>query len=211
MPSKKEKTRAKKIFDILLKEYPDPKPALNYSNPFELLVATILSAQTTDERVNIVTEKLFAKFKTPQDFAKVNPEDLYDYIYSTGFYKQKAKSLVNCCSELIEKFNGEIPQDLDLLTKLPGVGRKTASVVLGNAFGIPAIAVDTHVKRIAYLLYLTESKNPDKIEEDLKSLLPEDYWVKSSLLLQKHGRTVCFARKPECEKCKIANFCRKFE
>ncbi len=210
MPTKKEKERAKKIFDILALEYPNPKPALNFSTPFELLVATILSAQTTDERVNIVTEKLFAKYKTPEDYANANGEELEQEIFSTGFYKQKARSLRNCCKMLIEKYNGEIPKNLEEMTKLPGVGRKTASVVLGNAFGIPAIAVDTHVKRIANLLKLTNSKNPDKIEEDLKNLLPESYWTNSSHWLQKHGRTVCFARNPKCEKCKVARFCKKF-
>ncbi len=210
MPNKKEKERAKKIFDILAKEFPNPKPALNYNTPFELLVATILSAQTTDERVNIVTETLFKKYKTPQDYADANPEELQRDIFSTGFYKQKAKSLQNCCRMLIEKYGGEIPRDLDEMTKLPGVGRKTASVVLGNAFGIPAVAVDTHVKRIANLLGLTNSQNPDKIEADLKALLPENYWTNSSHWLQKHGRTVCFARNPKCEVCKVARFCKKF-
>ncbi len=211
MPTEKEKERAKKIFDILAKEYPDPKPALNYSSPFELLVATILSAQTTDERVNIVTESLFKKYKTPEDYVNAESEELQQDIFSTGFYKQKAKSLQNCCKMLLEKYDGEIPKDLEEMTKLPGVGRKTASVVLGNAFGIPAIAVDTHVKRIANLLKLTDSKNPDKIEADLKALLPESYWVNSSHWLQKHGRTVCFARNPNCEVCCVANFCKKFE
>jgi endonuclease-3 len=211
MPTKKEKERAKKIFDILAKEYPNPKPALNFSTPFELLVATILSAQTTDERVNIVTETLFKKYKTPEDYANADTAELEKDIFSTGFYKNKARSLQNCCRMLIEKYGGEIPRDLEEMTKLPGVGRKTASVVLGNAFGIPAIAVDTHVKRIANLLKLTNSKNPDKIEADLKALLPKSYWTNSSHWLQKHGRTVCFARNPKCEICKVARFCVKFE
>ncbi len=210
MKTKEEKRRAKRIFDILAKEYPNPKPALNYSTPFELLVATILSAQTTDERVNIVTENLFRKYKKPEDYANADLNELEQDIFSTGFYKNKAKSLRNCCAALIEKYGGEIPKSIEEMTKLPGVGRKTASVVLGNAFGIPAIPVDTHVKRLANLLQLTDSQNPDKIEQDLKELLPESYWTNSSHWLQKHGRTVCIARHPKCEICKVARFCKKF-
>ncbi len=205
-----KKARAKLIFDILEKEYPGVKPALNFSSPFELLVATILSAQCTDERVNIVTKDLFRKYKNAEDYVNVPREVLEKEIYSTGFYKMKAKNLQACCSALLERHNGKVPADFDELNKLPGVGRKTAAVVAGNGFGIPAIAVDTHVKRLANLLGLTESKNPDKIEEDMKKLLPESYWIKSSLLLQRHGRKICLARKPKCEECSVARFCKKF-
>ncbi|MFN3872432.1 MAG: endonuclease III [Ignavibacterium sp.] len=203
----KEKIRAKKIFDILKDEYPDAKIALNFSSPFQLLIATILSAQCTDQRVNIVTKDLFKKYKSPKDFLNVNDEELEKDIFSTGFYKQKAKSIKACCKELIEKYNGKVPNDFDELVKLPGVGRKTASVVAGNAFGIPAIAVDTHVKRLSNLLGFVETDNPDKIEMRLKELLPKEYWVLSSHLLATHGRKICIARRPKCEQCVISKYC----
>ncbi|HPN39310.1 MAG TPA: endonuclease III [Melioribacteraceae bacterium] len=196
-----------KIFDILSDEYPDVKPALDYSSPFELLVATILSAQCTDERVNIVTKSLFKKYKKPEDYIKVDINELEKDIFSTGFYKQKAKSIKKCCITLIEKFNGEVPNNFDALTNLPGVGRKTASVVAGNAFGIPAIAVDTHVKRLSNLLGFVETDNPEKIEFALKELLPESYWVNSSHYLATHGRRICNARNPKCNECVINIYC----
>ncbi len=205
-----EKERAKKIFSLLKKEYPNVKSALNFNSPFELLVATILSAQCTDERVNIVTESLFKKYKTPEDYVKANQEELEKDIYSTGFYRQKAKSIKKCCQALIEKYNGEVPADFDALTKLPGVGRKTASVVAGNAFGIPAIAVDTHVIRLSNLLGFVNTKDPVKIETKLKELLPKKDWVKASHLLASHGRKICIARRPKCAECVIANFCPAF-
>ncbi len=211
MPTKKEKEKAKIIFDILSKEYPNPKPALIYSSPFELLIATILSAQTTDENVNKVTVKLFAKYKKAEDYVNVPLEELQQDIFSTGFYKNKAKNLKGCCEALIKNHNGKVPVDFNALTKLPGVGRKTASVVLGNAFGIPAIAVDTHVKRLSNLIGLSKNSNPDKIEADLKSLLPEKYWTNSSHWLQFHGRKICIARRPKCSECIIANFCDYFK
>ncbi len=149
MTSKSEKIQANKIFSLLKKEYPKVKPALNFKSSFELLIATILSAQCTDERVNIVTRALFKKYKSPRDYIKVPNEELEKDIYSTGFYRQKAKSIKNCCGALIEEHNGKVPADFELLNKLPGVGRKTASVVAGNAFGIPSIAVDTHDQQLA--------------------------------------------------------------
>ncbi len=202
-----EVKRAGKIFQILKEEYPNAKPALNYKSPFELLIATILSAQCTDERVNIVTEKLFKKYKKPEDYIKVKNEELEKDIFSTGFYKQKAKSIKNCCSELIKKYEGKVPADFQALTKLPGVGRKTASVVAGNAFGIPSIAVDTHVVRLSNLLGFVDSNDPKKIEIKLKELLPEELWIVSSHLLMNHGRKVCIARRPRCEECIILNYC----
>ncbi len=211
MSTKEEKQRAKKIFDILKDEYPDPEPALNYNSPFELLIATILSAQCTDERVNIVTKDLFKKYKTPKDYIDADEEDLKKDIYSTGFYNQKAKSIKNCCKELVEKFNGEVPADFEKLNSLSGVGRKTASVVAGNVFDIPAIAVDTHVKRLSNLLGFVETKNPDKIEAELKELLPESYWVSSSHWLAIHGRKICIARKPKCLQCVLADDCPSFD
>jgi endonuclease-3 len=208
MNDKKEKLRAKKIFDLLKEEYPDAKIALNFSNPFQLLVATILSAQCTDQRVNIVTKELFKKYKSPKDFLNISDEELEKDIFSTGFYKQKAKSIKACCKALIENHNGKVPADFDELVKLPGVGRKTASVVAGNAFGIPAIAVDTHVKRLSNLLGFVDTDNPDKIEMRLKELLPEEYWILSSHLLATHGRKVCIANRPKCELCVIAKYCQ---
>lgn len=207
MNNDKEKIRARKIFDILKAEYPDAKIALDFSNPFQLLISTILSAQCTDQRVNIVTKDLFKKYKSPKDFLSVSNEELEKDIFSTGFYKQKAKSIKDCCRELVEKYDGKVPNDFNELVKLPGVGRKTASVVAGNAFGIPAIAVDTHVRRLSNLLGFVDTDNPDKIEMRLKELLPENYWILSSHLLATHGRKVCIARRPKCGQCVIAKYC----
>lgn len=202
-----EKTFALKIFKILSKEYPNVKPALIYNTPFELLIATILSAQCTDERVNIVTENLFKKYKKPEDYLNISITELEKDIFSTGFYKQKSKSIIETCKILVEKFNGVVPNNLEELIKLPGVGRKTASVVIGNAFGIPAIAVDTHVKRLSNLLGFIKSGDATKIELKLKELLPKKYWINSSHWLATHGRQVCFARNPKCEICVISKLC----
>jgi len=210
MISKEEKNRAKKIFTLLKKEYPKVKPALNFRTPFELLIATILSAQCTDARVNVVTAELFKKYKSPQDYLKVPKEEFEKDIFSTGFYRQKAKSIRNCCNILVEKYNSKVPADFDALTKLPGVGRKTASVVAGNAFNIPAIAVDTHVIRLSNLLGFVDTKNPIKIEKTLKELLPENNWINSSHWLASHGRKICIARRPKCEICVIASLCPSF-
>ena len=210
MPVKSNKDFAKKIIDILKKEYPKVKSALEYSNPFELLISTILSAQCTDERVNLVTKELFKKYKKPQDFVNLSNVELEKEIFSTGFYKQKAKSIIACCQELINNHKGKVPADFDELVKLPGVGRKTASVIAGNAFGIPAIAVDTHVKRLSNLLGFIDSQNPDKIEIRLKELLPESYWINSSHWLATHGRKICIANRPKCNECVIGDLCPSF-
>lgn len=210
MPPKSELNRASEIFSILKQEYQSPKPALEYSNPFELLIATILSAQCTDERVNIVTKSLFRKYKKPQDYLTVPLKEIEKAIFSTGFYRQKAKSIVQCCKELIEKYDGKVPAYFDELIKLSGVGRKTASVIAGNAFGIPAIAVDTHVIRLSNLLGFVETTNPVKIEFRLKELLPESDWVISSHLLASHGRKICIARRPKCSICVIGKYCPSF-
>lgn len=210
MSTKSNKDMAKQIFDILKKEYPKVKSALDYSNAFELLIATILSAQCTDERVNIVTKNLFKKYKKPQDFINLKNEELEKEIFSTGFYKQKAKSIKSCCDELIARHKGKVPDNFDELVKLSGVGRKTASVIAGNAFGIPAIAVDTHVKRLSNLLGFIDSQNPDKIEIRLKELLPESYWINSSHWLATHGRKVCIANRPKCDVCVISDLCPSF-
>jgi endonuclease-3 len=210
MHSKISKNFAKSIFDILKKEYPKVKPALVYSNPFELLIATILSAQCTDERVNIVTKELFKKYKKAQDFISLTQEDLEKEIFSTGFYRQKARSIKACCEELIKNHNGKVPANFDELVKFSGVGRKTASVIAGNAFGIPSIAVDTHVKRLSNLLGFIDSKNPDKIELRLKELLPESYWINSSHWLATHGRKICIANRPKCAECVLSDLCPSF-
>lgn len=210
MQSKINTDFAKRIFDILKKEYPKVKPALVYSNPFQLLISTILSAQCTDERVNIVTKELFKKYNKPQDFVNLSNEELEKAIFSTGFYKQKAKSIKACCEVLIKNHAGKVPADFNELVKLPGVGRKTASVIAGNAFGIPAIAVDTHVKRLSNLLGFIDSQNPDKIEIKLKELLPESYWINSSHWLATHGRKICIANRPKCNECVISDLCPSY-
>ncbi len=210
MVVKSEKARAENIISILKKEYPDAKSALNFETPFQLLIATILAAQCTDARVNIVTKTLFKKYKKPQDYIDVTQEELEKDIFTTGFYRQKAKSIKQCCKTLVDEYKGKVPSDFDLLNKLPGVGRKTASVVAGNAFGIPAVAVDTHVKRLSNLLGFIKSDDPEKIEFRLKELLPEEDWVKASHLLAAHGRKICIARRPKCLQCAVGNYCPSF-
>lgn len=210
MAAKKEKEHAKKIFDLLKMEYPEAKSALDFTNPLELLIATILSAQSTDARVNIVTKDLFKKYRSPENYLSVPDDELEKDIFSTGFYKQKAKSIKKCCQVLIENYGGKVPADFDELVKLPGVGRKTASVVAGNVFGIPAVAVDTHVIRLSNLLGFVSTKDPEKIEMKLKDLLPEDDWIKSSHWLATHGRRICIARRPKCLECVLGQLCPSF-
>jgi len=210
MSLKSDKEFALKVFNTLKNQYPSVKPALEYSNPFQLLISTILSAQCTDERVNIVTKSLFKKYRSPESFAKVSNEELEKDIFSTGFYRQKAKSIKACCAELVKNHNSKVPADFDELVKLQGVGRKTASVVAGNAFGIPSIAVDTHVKRLSNLLGFIKSQNQDKIETRLKELLPESYWINASHWLATHGRKVCIANRPKCLECVLADLCPSF-
>jgi endonuclease-3 len=211
MSLKNDQKFALKVFNILMKQYPAVKPALEYSNPFQLLISTILSAQCTDERVNIVTKSLFKKYRTPQDFVKATDDELEKEIFSTGFYRQKAKNIKECCSELVKNHKGKVPADFNELVKLRGVGRKTASVVAGNAFGIPAIAVDTHVKRLSNLLGFINSQNQDKIEIRLKELLPESYWINASHWLATHGRKICIANRPKCLECVLSDLCPSFE
>ena len=211
MPSKKEKERARQILERLRNAYPDVKSAIESETPFQLLIATILSAQCTDERVNIVTQDLFKKYKKPQDYLKVSTSELEKDIYSTGFFRQKAKNIKQTCQKLLDDYNGEVPVNFDELTKLPGVGRKTASVVAGNAFDIPAIAVDTHVKRLSNLLGFISSNNVDKIEAKLKELFAEKDWVNSSHWLATHGRKICIARRPKCDECFLSDLCPGFQ
>jgi endonuclease-3 len=207
MVKKKEKIRFQKIIDILKKEYPKVKVALEHETPFELLIATMLSAQCTDARVNIVTKDLFKKYKSPKDYLNVPQEELGQDVFSTGFYNQKSKSIQKCCKALLDEHGGKVPSSFEELAKLPGVGRKTASVVAGNAFGIPAIAVDTHVIRITNLLGFVDVKDPKKIEMKLKELLPEKDWVNYTHWIISHGRKVCVARRPKCLECALLDFC----
>jgi endonuclease-3 len=210
MPSKAEINRAQKILNRLKNEYPVVKVALEHETPFQLLISTILSAQCTDARVNIVTKSLFKKYKKPEDYIRVSNKELESDIYSTGFYRQKAKSIKHCCQALIEKHNGKVPADFDSLYNLPGVGRKTASVVAGNSFGIPAIAVDTHVKRLSNLLGFIDSDDPEKIEERLKELFSEKEWIDLSHYIIAHGRKICISRRPKCFDCLLGDLCPSF-
>jgi len=201
------KEKAKKIFEVLNEVHPDARVLLNYKSPFELLVATILAAQCTDERVNRVTPSLFSEYPDPRGMAQADMEKLQQLIKSTGFFKNKARSLKEMSTALVEKFNGEVPKTMEKMVKLPGVGRKTASVVLGNCFGVPAIIVDTHVRRVAERLGLSDSKEPDKIEQDLCKLFPPHKWTRFSYLLNFHGRYTCAAKKPKCRECRIKQLC----
>ncbi|MCU0598283.1 MAG: endonuclease III [Desulfobacterales bacterium] len=204
---KKKDPRITKIRRILKAAYPDVKTQLRHENAFELLVATILSAQCTDRQVNAVTPALFKELKTPRDFAAVSTKKLESLIHSTGFYHNKAKNIKNCARALISAYNGIVPDTLEELIKLPGVGRKTANVVLGAAYGIPGIVVDTHVARISQRLGLTGQKDPVKIEFDLMDVIPRREWNDFSLWLIYFGRSVCVARKPNCAKCMLNHLC----
>jgi endonuclease-3 len=210
-PSKKfapAEKRAPEIYARLSAEYPDAKCALDHRNPYELIVATILSAQCTDARVNMVTPALFERFPNAKSMSVAEPEVLEGMIKSTGFFRNKTKSLLGMSNAVIEKHGGEIPNTMEQLVKLPGVGRKTANVVLGNAFGIDeGIVVDTHVSRLSNRLALSRETDPVKIEQDLIALYPKEHWTMLSHLLISHGREVCDARKPECERCVVNHLC----
>lgn len=195
------------LFNYFERLFPDPKTELKYSNAFELLVATILSAQCTDERVNRVTETLFKKYRSPQDYVAVPVEELEQDIKPTGFYKNKAKSLKKCCEQLIQKFGGEIPRSLEEFTKLPGVGRKTANLVLGNAYGVPGIIADTHVIRVSNRLGLSRGKKADDVEKDLMRIVPRDRWTRFSNQMVLFGRYICKARNPQCDRCELKSSC----
>lgn len=191
-----------------MQQIPVARMELAHRSPWELLVATILSAQCTDQRVNQVTPALFARFREPRDFAAAPPAELETLIKSTGFYKSKAKHLIGCGRAVAERFGGTVPQDMELLTSIPGVGRKTANVILGNAFGKPAVVVDTHVKRVANRLSLTASEDPEQIEDDLQRQFPQSQWTDVSQRLLLHGRYVCLARKPQCAECCLYDECQ---
>jgi len=204
---KKKKERTSRIFETLDPLYTQEKTALNYRTPFQLLISTILSAQCTDRQVNQVTKTLFKNYKNPRDFLDAPVSQLEAAIRSTGFFRNKAKSIKGCCQGLIDLYGGDIPSTMEEMIKLPGVGRKTANCVLGAVFDIPGVVVDTHVKRLALRLGLTESKNPDIIEKDVGKLLPETRWRRFSDILIYHGRAVCKARKPDHDRCKIVHMC----
>lgn len=199
------------ILDALARVYPDAACALRFRNPFELLAATILSAQCTDERVNMVTPALFRKYPDAHRLAAAHLEDVEALIQSTGFFRNKARSLVGMARTICEHHGGEVPRTLDELVKLPGVGRKTANVVLGNCFGVPGLTVDTHMQRVNQRLGLTRHTDPEKIERDLMALIPEEQWTIYSHRVIDHGRQVCHARKPQCGVCPLAAWCAHFQ
>ena len=197
-----EKSRVLEIIRLLKREYPEAKIALNYENPLDLLIATILSAQCTDTRVNVVTETLFTKYRKAEDYVEADLSELEEAIRSTGFYRNKAKNIKKSCKMIVETFDSQVPDTMSDLLKLPGVARKTANIVLSNGFGVVAgIAVDTHVRRLSQRLGITENKDPVKIEKDLMRMVPKEDWSAISYLLIEHGRKICTARRPLCAHC----------
>ncbi len=204
----KQKQQIKMLLETLDANYPKEVICyLHHKNTFELLVATILSAQCTDDRVNLVTPELFRKFPNPQAFAAASLSDVEEAIKSTGFYKNKAKNIIACSKKLIEEYRGEVPSDIDALVTLPGVGRKTANVIRGNIFNIPSIVVDTHVKRISIRWGITPYEDPVQIEKDLMTKLPEEHWIRYNTQVIAHGRAICTARNPKCESCMFLSHC----
>ena len=200
--------RAKKLLAILEQSYPDARVTLDFKNPFQLLIATILAAQCTDERVNQVTKHLFRKYRTPQDFAHADPAELEEAIRPTGFYRNKARSIIGCCKALVEEHGGQVPRTMEALIRLSGVWRKTANIVLGNAFGITqGIAVDTHVTRVANRLGLAQSDKQDEIEQQLCRVVPKEKWTLVTHLLIFHGRAICKAQRPDCPHCPVRYLC----
>ncbi len=202
-----KKARARKIYDILLAQYPDVKCHLDFKNPFQLLISTLLAAQCTDVRINTVMTPLYKKYKTPQDFLNVKPEELEKELSSINFYRNKTKSVINTSRSLVENFGGKVPKTMEELTSLAGVGRKTANVVMGNAYGLPAIMTDTHLNRVTLRLGLVDSEVPEKIEMELKEIIPPEKQTKFSHLIGEHGRQICKARKPLCEECVVNKLC----
>jgi endonuclease-3 len=204
--------RAAEILARLRREYPQTRLALDFQSPLQLLMATVLAAQCTDQKVNEVTPPLFRRYPAARDFAGADLADLEEMVRQTGFFRNKAKALKNLGMTLVAEHGGEVPDSMELLVALPGVGRKTANVVLGNAFGRnEGVAVDTHVQRLSRRLFLTEEEDPEKIERDLVALLPREEWTRFALLLQDHGRKICKARKPECAVCPVADLCPSAE
>ena len=215
MPAKEPLTRdapiearAPEILKRLAKAYPDAHVALNFTNPLECLIATILSAQCTDERVNMVTEVLFEKYRSPEDYLRVPEDDLKEDIRSTGFFNQKARSIRGACARIVEVYGGDVPDTMEDLITLPGVARKTANIVMGNGFGkVEGIAVDTHVRRLANRLGFSTQSDPDKIEQDLMRLIPRKDWFDATYLIIDHGRAICQAKKPKCDVCTLSDLC----
>ena len=206
-PTAAERGHARKVVNRLATRFPTIGTALNYRSPYGLLVATVISAQTTDENVNKATPELFRRWPTATDLAEADPEDVEEVIFSTGFFRQKTKSIIALAQDLVDNFDGEVPDTIDELVTLRGVGRKTASVVLAEAFGQPAIAVDTHVKRLSGRLGLSDEIDPVSIEQDLKALVPRDEWGRLSMRLIQFGRDICDARAPRCWECEMRSFC----
>jgi len=207
-PSPAAKRRVSRILTVLASSVDSAKVELIHRSPLELLVATILSAQCTDQRVNQVTPALFSKYRSARDYAQAVPGELEALIRSTGFFKSKARNVIACGGALVERFGGEVPDTMEALVALPGVGRKTANVILGNAFGTPGVVVDTHVKRVSQRLGLSGTDDPDRIEADLQRLIPRALWTSGSQRLLLHGRYVCLARVPKCEQCALYAECR---
>ena len=201
------KDKVKHIIKALEKLYPDASLELKFNNAFELLIEAILAAQESDKKVNELRESLFKKYKTPEDIVSAPLDQLEEDISSVNFYRRKAKLIKKCCQALVETFSGEVPKSVEEMTKLPGVGRKTANMVLGGAFGLPAIIVDRHVLRVAQRIGLTREKDPDKVEKELMEIVPRDSWTKFSFLLLNHGKNLCGARAPKCEECPICELC----
>ncbi|HEY1375513.1 MAG TPA: endonuclease III [Gemmataceae bacterium] len=208
-PIPAQRAHARRVFRALTKLYPDARCALDHRSPLELLISTILSAQCTDARVNLVTPALFARYRNAKAYATANLRELESYIQSTGFYRAKAKNIQACCRRLVDEHGGKVPDTLEELVTLPGVGRKTANVVLGDCFGVPGITVDTHVGRLSRRLGLTIHTDPAKVEQDIMRLLPAKDWVMFNHRMITHGRRVCFARKPDCPNCALAKLCPK--
>lgn len=204
----RKEERVKSILALLDAHYGAIPCYLNHETPWQLLIATMLSAQCTDDRVNIVTKDLFQKYGSVKDFAEANLAELEQDIRSTGFYHNKAKNIIACCQRLLMEYQGEVPWEIEKLTSLAGVGRKTANVVRGNIFGIPSMVVDTHVKRVSNFLGLTKNQDPVKIEFDLMKCLPKEHWIRYNTQIIAHGRKVCIARRPQCEVCFLAEYCK---
>jgi endonuclease III len=207
-PTPQARRRAARILAVLTDRYPTIETALRYDDHWQLLVATVLSAQTTDDTVNRVTPHIFARWPTPEDLANADPEEVEAVVRPTGFFRQKTRSIISLSGDLVERFGGVVPDDLERLVELRGAGRKTASVVLAEAFGVPAIAVDTHVKRVAARLELTHHRDPTKIERDLKALFPKKRWAGVSMRFIQFGRDICDAQRPLCWECPLARTCR---
>lgn len=207
MKERLNREETKEVIEMLLRTYPDAKAELNFSNPFELLIATILSAQTTDVQVNKVTESLFKEYRTPEDFLKMSEDELMEKIKSIGFYRNKSKNILATCKILVEKYGGKVPDVIEELMELPGVGRKTANVVISNAFGKDAIAVDTHVFRVSNRIGIAKSDDVLDTEKQLMENIEKYMWSKAHHLLIFHGRRICKARKPQCNKCPLTEYC----